>query len=403
MARHAQRPGRDHRRQRRPRPERQRPLLRRRRPDHDRRRLHVGDPERQLGPGRREHGRPGRAVQAGRRTRSGNWGPAAGWEKGVARPLPERPHRRAGLRRRDRGRRQLVYVASERDNTNSNVSKISVLEVNPSNIVAQNGDADGDLNATHEWDLGSDLGPNPGKNAETGLDPNNPGDANLGIEAVAFVPDSYLTGAGFKDEHTGAAYDPSQLPEPHRRRRVLRRPGEDRQALRLRLQQRQHLHPHRHDQHRLPDDPGPAVGPVAGRALGNLRQRLPGSQLDHQDRHRRRRAPGHVPDADGLLAPDRRGAEPEQRGLHGGSRSPSASTAPSTAFWSDDTDDGEPLAAHGRRWTAPRTPRCRRDHRVGDPPANANGWNNTAVTVSFSCTDPARASTRPTARWPIKC
>src|SRR6202012_4872705 len=86
----------------------------------------------------------------------------------------------------------LVYVASERDNTNDTVSKISVLEVNPADIVPQNGDTDGDLNATHEWDLGSDLGPNPGINPETGLDPNNPGDANLGIEAVSFVPDSYL-------------------------------------------------------------------------------------------------------------------------------------------------------------------------------------------------------------------
>src|SRR5262249_61925274 len=142
---------------------------------------------------------------------SGKWGPAAGWEFGVpvrylgdptGEPDPEGVTAVNGK----------VYVASERDNTNDTVSKISVLEVDPGNIVAQNGDKDGDLNATQEWDLGSDLGPNPGVNAETGLDPNNPGDANLGIEAVAFVPDSYLTSVGFKDERTGAAYNPAGYP-----------------------------------------------------------------------------------------------------------------------------------------------------------------------------------------------
>ena len=143
---------------------------------------------------------------------NGNWGPAVGWEKGV----PVRYLNDVTGEPDSEGVTAVngqVYVASERDNTNSNVSKISVLEVNPSNIVSQNGDADGDLNATHEWDLGSDLGPNPGKNAETGLDPANPGDANLGIEAVAFVPDSYLTSVGFKDEHTGTAYNPSNYPK----------------------------------------------------------------------------------------------------------------------------------------------------------------------------------------------
>ena len=142
---------------------------------------------------------------------SGKWGPAPGWESGV----PVRYLNDTTGEPDSEGVTAVngkVYVASERDNTNDTVSKISVLEVDPSNIVAQNGDTDGDLNATHEWDLGPDLGPNPGNNPETGLDPANPGDANLGIEAVAFVPDSYLTSVGFKDEHTGAAYNPANYP-----------------------------------------------------------------------------------------------------------------------------------------------------------------------------------------------
>jgi Lamin Tail Domain/HYR domain len=144
---------------------------------------------------------------------SGNWGPAPGWEKGVpVRYLndPTGEPDSEGVTAVD----GLVYVASERDNTNNTVSKISVIEVDPNHIVMQNGDQDGDLNATHEWDLGPDLGPQNGmKNPETGIDPNNPGDANLGIEAIAFVPDSYLTSVGFKDEHTGALYNPADYPK----------------------------------------------------------------------------------------------------------------------------------------------------------------------------------------------
>ncbi|HEX4191312.1 MAG TPA: lamin tail domain-containing protein [Marmoricola sp.] len=143
----------------------------------------------------------------------GMWGPAAGWEKGV----PVRYLNNAtgevdaeGVTATD-GK---VYVTSERDNTNSNVSKIAVLEVDPKDIVAHAGDVDGDLDATHEWDL-TDLMPPPGGgvNPETGLDSTKPGDANLGIEGVTFVPDSALVAEGFKDEHTNAAYDPTTYPD----------------------------------------------------------------------------------------------------------------------------------------------------------------------------------------------
>lgn len=139
---------------------------------------------------------------------NGTWGPATGWDSGV----PVRYLNGQGEPDSE-GVTAVhgdVFVASERDNTNDSVSKISVVEVDPHDITPRAGDADGDLIADHEWDLGPVLGPRG--SADTGLDANNPGDANLGIEGVAFVPDSYLTGAGFVDQSTGMAYDPSDYP-----------------------------------------------------------------------------------------------------------------------------------------------------------------------------------------------
>ena len=83
-----------------------------------------------------------------------------------------------------------VYVGSERDNLASAVSRLVVLRVDT--------DAAGiELTATNDWDLTADL-PAVG--------------ANLGIEAITWVPDSYLVGNGFVDESTGAVYVPASYP-----------------------------------------------------------------------------------------------------------------------------------------------------------------------------------------------
>lgn len=79
-----------------------------------------------------------------------------------------------------------VYVASERDNSAKGVNQNMILKVDPDA-------ATGDLVAQQEWDLTSLL-PAVG--------------ANLGMEAVQWVPDSALSGALF-DDNTGAAYDPA--------------------------------------------------------------------------------------------------------------------------------------------------------------------------------------------------
>ncbi|MBC6495498.1 lamin tail domain-containing protein [Microbacterium sp. 4-7] len=77
-----------------------------------------------------------------------------------------------------------VYVASERDNSAKGVNQNTILKVDPE------ASAD-DLVAEQEWDLTSSL-PAVG--------------ANLGMEAVQWVPDSALDGALF-DVNTAAPYD----------------------------------------------------------------------------------------------------------------------------------------------------------------------------------------------------
>jgi peptidoglycan hydrolase-like protein with peptidoglycan-binding domain len=83
-----------------------------------------------------------------------------------------------------------IYVASERDNLASNVSRNAVLRYD----VSQSGAT---LRATHEWNLTALL-PSTG--------------ANSGIEAISWIPDSALTANAFIDENTGQAYQPATYP-----------------------------------------------------------------------------------------------------------------------------------------------------------------------------------------------
>jgi len=82
-----------------------------------------------------------------------------------------------------------VYVSTERDGDGDN--RFSVLRFDTS----QEGTS---LTATHEWNLTSDL---PAVSTP-----------NLGLEAIAWVPDSYLTAGQFKDETTNETYEPARYP-----------------------------------------------------------------------------------------------------------------------------------------------------------------------------------------------
>src|SRR5258708_6014803 len=77
-----------------------------------------------------------------------------------------------------------IYVATERDNNNSGVSRPAVLRFD-SNAAGTG------LTASHEWNLTSLL-PAVG--------------ANLGLEAISWIPDSFLVANGFVDEATHAKY-----------------------------------------------------------------------------------------------------------------------------------------------------------------------------------------------------
>jgi hypothetical protein len=81
-----------------------------------------------------------------------------------------------------------IYVSTERNNDASTISKLAVLRFDASAVGTS-------LTATHEWNLTSLL-PLVG--------------ANLGLEAITWVPDSYLVGKGFFDEAAGHVYAPSE-------------------------------------------------------------------------------------------------------------------------------------------------------------------------------------------------
>ena len=83
-----------------------------------------------------------------------------------------------------------IYVSTERDNGASSTSKLSVLRFDPAA-------AGTTLTATNEWNLTSDI-------PATG--------ANLGLEAITWIQDSFLTANGFFDDTKGHLYNPAEYP-----------------------------------------------------------------------------------------------------------------------------------------------------------------------------------------------
>jgi hypothetical protein len=83
-----------------------------------------------------------------------------------------------------------IYVASERDNSNQNVSRMSVLRYDYTGTGTE-------LTALQEWDLTSDFPVSP---------------ANQGIESIAWIPDSFLVTNRFHDDALNVRYDPSLYP-----------------------------------------------------------------------------------------------------------------------------------------------------------------------------------------------
>lgn len=85
-----------------------------------------------------------------------------------------------------------LYITTERDNAASGVPLDSVLRFDPMTSATT-------LAATDQWVLTGDLGFT------------DAADSNLGFEGIAYVPDTFLVGAGFRTD-AGAAYNPSNYP-----------------------------------------------------------------------------------------------------------------------------------------------------------------------------------------------
>jgi hypothetical protein len=80
-----------------------------------------------------------------------------------------------------------IFVSTERNNLNNTVSRLAILRFDPTSAATA-------LTATNDWNLTADL---------PGVGP------NLGLEAITWIPDSYLTANNFFDEHTGVTYNPA--------------------------------------------------------------------------------------------------------------------------------------------------------------------------------------------------
>jgi hypothetical protein len=87
------------------------------------------------------------------------------------------------------GSRDGIYVAAEQDNNDRARLRNSILRYD----VHADGMA---LIATDEWDLTADFTALP----------------NQGVEGIAWIPDSYLVAAGFRDESRNRAYNPGDYP-----------------------------------------------------------------------------------------------------------------------------------------------------------------------------------------------
>jgi hypothetical protein len=95
-----------------------------------------------------------------------------------------------GVTMTDAGSAGGLYISTERNNNNNTVSRPTVLRYD----VSGGGST---LTATQEWNLTTDL---------PALGP------NLGLEAIAWIPDSFLVARNFFDEGLGHTYNPADYP-----------------------------------------------------------------------------------------------------------------------------------------------------------------------------------------------
>jgi Lamin Tail Domain len=119
-----------------------------------------------------------------------NWNPDAanGWSagKGLLYPNGTGEPDSEGVTFTGSGSAGGIFVSAERNNLANTVSRLSVLRYDPSAVGTS-------LTASMEWNLTSDL---------------PPVGANLGLEGITWIPDTYLVANGFFDEHAQHNYNP---------------------------------------------------------------------------------------------------------------------------------------------------------------------------------------------------
>ena len=122
-----------------------------------------------------------------------NWVPAVGeWSAGKALKYPDGTGNpdSEGVAMGGPTSASGIFVATERNNDASGVSRNAILRFDPTAAGTTS-------TATQIWDLTSDL-------------PSN--GPNLGLETITWVPDTFLQGNGLVDEATSAPYTPSTYP-----------------------------------------------------------------------------------------------------------------------------------------------------------------------------------------------
>ncbi len=268
-----------------------------------------------------------------------------------------------------------IYVSIERDNNNNGVSRNSILRFDPSTPGTT-------LNATHDWNLTSDL-------PVTG--------PNLGAEAIAWIPDTFLTASKFFDNAKGHLYNPAEYP------------NHGNGLFFVGLEANGHVYAYALDHSgngaftRLAELTTGLTGVMDlsfDRELGNLwaacddtcQGRTVVFRIDSTGKFV---AAGGFERPSGMPNFNNEGFTITPLSECFGNLRP--------VFYADDTEDNGHSIRQGtlrcNRWSRSRTRWLRLPHRLSSPTANAAGWNSSDVTVTWNWSDNPGGSginTRPT-------
>ena len=147
-----------------------------------------------------------------------------------------------------------IYVSTERNNSANSISRNSILRFDPAA-------------AGHDAHRDQRVEPHR-RSAVAG--------ANLGIEAITWIPDTFLVSKGFFDESKNHTYNPAEYPNHGTGLFFVGLEANGMVYAYALDHVEQRLHPARHHRHRLRRRDGSPVRPRPERSVGRLRRHLPG-------------------------------------------------------------------------------------------------------------------------------